>query len=170
MDGHRVCGYKKGVNKICNDTQELGAIPWSLLATETAADASLGPLLTSVEQGKPITSDAPTLSSLRPICESLYAAEGVLLYQDRVVAPPSLRCRVLQSLHGPLQWNSEPAPSSTGQGCPRISATLGRAAQTATEMHPHRQPPPLCHQLHRYPHLNPSLQTSSTSEAATTWS
>ena len=94
------------INTIRNDTRELGAIPWSLLATETAADASLGPLLTSIEQGKPIPVDDATLTSLRPIFESLYAAEGVLLYQDRVVVPPSLRPRVLQSLHAAHQGTS----------------------------------------------------------------
>ena len=94
------------MNTIRNDTQELGAISWSLLATETAADVSLGPLLRSVEQGKPIASDDPTLTSLRPICESLYAEEGVLLYQDQVVVPPSLRRRVLQNLHAAHQGTS----------------------------------------------------------------
>ena len=94
------------MNTIRNDTQELGAISWSLLATETAADVSLGPLLRSVEQGKPIASDDPTLTSLRPICKSLYAEEGVLLYQDRVVVPPSLRHRVLQNLHAAHQGTS----------------------------------------------------------------
>ena len=94
------------MNTIRNDTQELGAISWSLLATETAADVSLGPLLRSVEQGKPIASDDPTLTSLRPICESLYAEEGVLLYQDRVVVPPSLRRRVLQNFHAAHQGTS----------------------------------------------------------------
>ena len=94
------------MNTIRNDTQELGTISWSLLATETAADVSLGPLLRSVEQGKPIASDDPTLTSLRPICESLYAEEGVLLYQDRVVVPPCLRRRVLQNLHAAHQGTS----------------------------------------------------------------
>ena len=88
------------MNTIRNDTQELGAISWSLLATETAADVSLGPLLRSVEQGKPIASDDPTLTSLRPICKSLYTEEGVLLYQDRVVVPPSLQ-NLRESPRGP---------------------------------------------------------------------
>ena len=66
----------------------------------------MGPLLQSVEQGKPIASDDPTLTSLRPICKSLYAEEGVLLYQDRVVVPPSLRRRVLQNLHAAHQGTS----------------------------------------------------------------
>ena len=131
------------INTIRNDAHELGAIPWSLLATETAADASLGPLLTSVEQRKPITSDDPTLTGLRPICESLYAAEGVLLYQDHVVVPPvptpsSLTEPARSPSRNLFNGTTSPAPSSTGQGCHRISATLGRAAQTVTEMHPHR--------------------------------
>ena len=134
------------MNTIRNDTQELGAISWSLLATETAADVSLGPLLRSVEQGKPMASDDPTLTSLRPICKSLYAEEGVLLYQDSVVAPPpytteSYRIST-QPIKGPPQWNSEPMPSSTGRGYQRTSAKLRRDAQTATERHPHRLPPP----------------------------
>ena len=41
-----------------------------------------------------------------PICKSLYAEEGVLLYQDRVVVPPSLRRRVLQNLHAAHQGTS----------------------------------------------------------------
>ena len=94
------------MNTIRNDTQELGAISWSLLATETAADVSLGPLLRSVEQGKPIASDNPTLTSLRPICKSLYAEEGVLLYQNRVVVSTSLHRRVLQNLHAAHQGTS----------------------------------------------------------------
>ena len=94
------------MNTIRNDTQELGTIYWSLLATETAADVSLGPLLRSVEQGKLIASDDPTLTSLRPICKSLYAEEGVLLCQDSVVVPPSLRRRVLQNLHAAHQGTS----------------------------------------------------------------
>ena len=42
----------------------------------------------------------------RDSCKSLYAEEGVLLYQDRVVVPPSLRRRVLQNLHAAHQGTS----------------------------------------------------------------
>jgi len=61
------------MTSVRNNTRELGAISWSLLAKETAADASL-------EQGQQIVSDDPTLISLRPICEYIYSEEGVLLY------------------------------------------------------------------------------------------
>ena len=43
---------------------------------------------------------------LWPICESVYAQEGVLLYQDRVIVPSSLRSRVLQHLHAAHQGTS----------------------------------------------------------------
>ena len=87
-------------------TQELSTIPWTLLAQETAADAYLGHLLQLIEQGKQIDNDDPLLASLRPICESVYSEEGVLLYDDRAVIPPSLRRRVLENLHAAHQGTS----------------------------------------------------------------
>ena len=92
---------------IRQDTQELGTITWSLLARETASDISLSPLLRLIEQGAPsLARDNPSLATLWPICESVYAQEGVLLYQDRVIVPSSLRSRVLQNLHAAHQGTS----------------------------------------------------------------
>ena len=70
-----------------------------LLAKETTTVTSLGHLLQLIKQGKQTASNDPLLTSLHPICESLYSEEGILLYQDRVMVPPSLCCRVLQNLH-----------------------------------------------------------------------
>ena len=71
---------------ILSDTQKLGTISWSLIAQETAADTSLSHLLKLTEQGDPgLGRRKPSLPPVWPICESLYAQEGVLLYQDRVV-------------------------------------------------------------------------------------
>ncbi|KAK3702077.1 hypothetical protein QZH41_014766 [Actinostola sp. cb2023] len=91
---------------IRKDAQELGTIPWSLLAQETAADPSFNHLLKSIEQEGSINSQDPALASLSPICESIYSQEGVLLYHDRVVVPPSLRYGVLQHLHAAHQGTS----------------------------------------------------------------
>ena len=88
---------------IRSDAQELGAISWSLLARETAADACLGRLLHLIEREDRVDATDPALASLSPVCESVYAQDGVLLYQDRVVVPPSLRARVLQHLHAAHQ-------------------------------------------------------------------
>ena len=92
---------------IPQDTQELGTITWSLLAQATASDTSLSTLLKLIEQGAPsLARNNPSLATLWPICESVYAQEGVLLYQDRVIVPTSLRSRVLQNLHAAHQGTS----------------------------------------------------------------
>ena len=92
---------------IRHDTHELGNISWSFLAQETTTDASLSHLLKLVEQG--VTNfdrTDPALSNLWPICESVYSHEGVLLYQDRVVVPSSLRPQILKHLHAAHQGTS----------------------------------------------------------------
>ena len=95
------------IASIRQDTQELGTISWSLLARETASDSSPSQLLKLIEQGHPsLARNNPTLAPLWPICESVYAQEGVLLYQDRVIVPSSLRSRILQNLHAAHQGTS----------------------------------------------------------------
>ncbi|XP_077359925.1 uncharacterized protein LOC144005545 [Festucalex cinctus] len=85
------------------DAQDLGAISWSLLAQETAADACFARVLHLIENEGRIDASDPALAGLSPVCESIYAQDGVLLYHDRVVVPPSLRGRVLQYLHAAHQ-------------------------------------------------------------------
>ena len=89
-----------------DDAQELGAISWSLLARETAADACLGHLLSLIEHEGRVDVNDPALASLSPVCGSIYAQDGVLLYHDRVVVPPSLREGVLRHLHAAHQGAS----------------------------------------------------------------
>ena len=92
---------------ICNETQELGIISWSFIAQETAADTSLSHILKLIEEGgQNFDSNDPALAPFWPIRESIYIQHGVLLYQDRVVVPSSLRRRVLQHLHAAHQGTS----------------------------------------------------------------
>lgn len=92
---------------INNQTTEIVLISWELLAKETADDKALMPLLEVIEQGKlDFDRNDPNLAMYWPIREALYIYEGVLLYQDRVVVPPSLRHRVLQHLHAAHQGTS----------------------------------------------------------------
>ena len=92
---------------IRQDTQDIGTISWSLLASETASDTALSSLLKLIKQGTPnLARNNRSLAPLWPICESVYAQEGVLLYQDRVIVPSSLRSRVLQNLHAAHQGTS----------------------------------------------------------------
>lgn len=88
---------------IRGDAQELGAVTWPLLAQETAADACLGRLLYMIEHEGGVDQHDPAVAGLSPVCNSVYAQDGVLLYQDRVVVPPSLRERVLRHLHAAHQ-------------------------------------------------------------------
>ena len=88
---------------IRDDVQELGAVPWSLLAQETAVDPCLGHLLHLIEQDGRIDSSDPALGALSSVCDALYVQDGVILYQDRVVIPPSLRRRVVGHLHAAHQ-------------------------------------------------------------------
>ena len=87
---------------IRRDTRELGTISWPLLAKETALDTPLSHLLKLTEQGG-LNKDDPARGSLRPICDAVYAQDGVLLYQDRVIVPQPLRRQVLQHLHAAHQ-------------------------------------------------------------------
>ena len=66
------------------DTRDLDTLSWSLIAKETALDTSLSHLLNLIKQGEPtLTHSHPSLEPFWPICKSVYAQEGVLLYQDR---------------------------------------------------------------------------------------
>ncbi len=91
---------------IREDSQALSAIPWSLLAQETTRDTSLGHALRLLECNGSIDSRDPALACLSPIRESVYAQDGVLMYNDRVVVPSSLQPRILQHLHAAHQGTS----------------------------------------------------------------
>lgn len=88
---------------IRDDACELSAISWSVLAQETAVDPCFGRLLYLIEHGCEIDANNPALAGLSPVCDSIYVQDGVLLYCDRVVVPPSLRDRVLRNLHAAHQ-------------------------------------------------------------------
>jgi hypothetical protein len=105
LNGHDVAESAL-MASISNDVHKLGSISWSLLANETAADPSLSHLLNLIEQGDSLNTNDPALAGLSTIRESAYAHEGVLLYQDRVVVPSSLRKRILQHLHAAHQGTS----------------------------------------------------------------
>ena len=155
---------------IRNDTQELGTISWSLIAQETAADTSLSLLLKLTEQGDPgLACRNPSLAPLWPICESFYAQKGVLLYQDRVEVPSSLRRLVLQHLHAGHQGTSTMEQRARAivhwPGMSRTFMTPGLDARTATEMRLHKQPHLPFLPRHRRLHLKPYSLTFSPTAA-----
>ena len=123
---------------IRQDNHDVGTISWSLLGRETASDTALSSLLKLIEQGNPsLARNDHSLAPLWPICESVYAQEGVLLYQDRVIVPSSLRSRVLQHLHAAHQGTRD-APIAPSSG---TAPTLEPPVTQATVPEPLSIPP-----------------------------
>ena len=90
-----------------NEAQDLGIISWSMIAQETAADKSLSHLLQAIMQGAPnIDRNDPAQAPFWPIFQSLYIQQDVIMYQDRVVIPFTIRRQVLQHLHAAHQGTS----------------------------------------------------------------
>ena len=96
--------------QICTHTdpapvEVIKSVTWDDIRLETASDATMVSLSNTIEDGFP--EDKTSLSSdLRPyhqFRDSLATFDGVVLYRDRVVIPPSLRDRVLQCLHSAHQ-------------------------------------------------------------------
>ena len=95
------------MTSIRHDAKELSTLSWSLIAKETAKDTSLGHLLQLIEKGvHEFDRSDDAIAPFWPIRDSLYTQEGVLLFQDRVVIPSSLRPRVLEHLHAAHQGTS----------------------------------------------------------------
>lgn len=89
---------------IQHDAQAIAAISWTELADESARDRSVSAVLRLIEDGFPEGSAlAGDAAPFWPIRDALYIQDGVVMYQDRVVVPSSLRCRVLQHLHAAHQ-------------------------------------------------------------------
>ena len=89
------------------DAHSMTTLSWSRLAQETAADTSMAHLVLLIERG--ITEEDkndPSIAPFWPIRDFLYTEDGVILYKDRVVVPPSLQNKVLQYLHAAHQGTS----------------------------------------------------------------
>ena len=81
------------------------SVTWDRVRDATASDPTMMRLLEQVEEGLPdhrheMPEELREYHSLR---DGLYTSDGVVLYDQRVVIPPSLRDEVLQSLHGAHQ-------------------------------------------------------------------
>ena len=78
------------------------AVTWNRVREATTSDPEYHTALTLIEAG-PSTDPLPHGHPLRRCFHSLHVADGVLMYKDRVVIPPSLQAEVLDSLHSAHQ-------------------------------------------------------------------
>lgn len=88
---------------IQRDLRKFSSLTWERLASETAADVNMRRLTTSIESGAILDQCVPELLEYQDIRHDLYTHDGVILYNDRVVVPPSLRREVLECLHSAHQ-------------------------------------------------------------------
>ena len=82
-------------------TEIVGAVTWDEIRVATASDTNMNLLVDLVENGFPESrSDLdPEVKIYYQYRDSLSTFDGVVMYRDRIVIPPSLRDKVLSGLH-----------------------------------------------------------------------
>ena len=86
---------------ISNEAESITTVSWGVLADETRKDRILSTLMMALDEG--FTREYEDISEYMRYRESLYVTDGVILYQDRVIVPSSLRKVILQGLHSAHQ-------------------------------------------------------------------
>ncbi len=83
----------------------LTAVTWDRVRTATTSDADMSMLVDMITSGLPDSrQEFPTkLREFYQFREDLSSVDGVVLYKDRVVIPPTLRQEVLSTLHSAHQ-------------------------------------------------------------------
>ena len=85
------------------------AVTWERVRDETSKDIHMLQLLDMAEHGFPDSSQlmSPQLSSYWRFRDDLSSVDGVLIYANRIVIPPSLRDAVCKHIHGAHQGISQ---------------------------------------------------------------
>ena len=81
------------------------AIIWDRVKLATTSDKDLTQLVSIIESGFPESRHEipPALQEYYQFRKHLYTVDGVILYKDRIVIPPSLRQHILDILHSAHQ-------------------------------------------------------------------
>ncbi|XP_071478837.1 uncharacterized protein [Diadema antillarum] len=128
------------------ESLHLKSVTWDRVRTATASDDNMQALLNAIEAGMPeFRHELPTtIREYFPFRDALSAVDGIILYKDRIVIPPSLREEVLAHLHAAHQGvTSMTARAESSVFWPGITPAI--AALRAQ-----------CHQCNRIAPSNPS--------------
>ena len=81
------------------------ATTWDSVKLATTSDKDLNQLVSIIESGFPEFRHElpPALHEYSQFREDLYTVDGVILYKDRIIIPPSLRQQILTVLHSAHQ-------------------------------------------------------------------
>ena len=88
--------------------QSIRTINWDQVQTATSSDNTMNSLLSIIEDGLPEKKHLlpASLKEYHQFREHLYCIDGVVIYKDRIVIPPSLRQDCLTALHAAHQGTS----------------------------------------------------------------
>ena len=88
--------------------EDIQIVDWNQVRIATSSDTDMHSLLSIIENGMPDQRcQLPSqLRDYHQFKEHLYSIDGVILYKDRIVIPPSLRQRCLSALHAAHQGTS----------------------------------------------------------------
>ena len=151
------------------------AVTWERVKLATTSNRDMTQLIDIIESGFPKfrhMHELPlALQEYYQIREHLYTVDGVILYNNRIVIPPSLRQHVLTALHSAHQgMASMKACADSTVFWPGITPAIVALQETATIVtawHP-------LNQVHRHLLLCPkhtpsnvSVPTSSTTKGST---
>ncbi|CAG2222073.1 unnamed protein product [Mytilus edulis] len=87
------------------DSLAVKSVTWDRVRTATASDDNMNELINLIESGTPEFRHEfpPQLREYFQFREHLYTIDGVIIYKDRIIIPPSLRDEVLSALHAAHQ-------------------------------------------------------------------
>ena len=143
------------LNSTAASALQIMAITWDRVRLATASDPSMVALLHTAEHGFPeFRHELPTtLQEYFQFRDHLYAVDGIIMYKDRTVIPPSLRQHILEALHSAHQGDtSMTARAETTVFWPGITTTIksqrancsqcNRMAPSQPSAPPHPTTPP----------------------------
>ena len=92
-------------SQLMHSTEVIQSITWDDVRIATTSDPLMSELLNVIEDGFPDSRNDlhPEIRQYYQFREHLTTSDGVVLYRDRIVIPPSLRGRVLTALHSAHQ-------------------------------------------------------------------
>ena len=93
--------YSSAMNAITN----LQCVTWDKVGTATSGDVEMHRLVETIESGMPDkrTSLPSSIRDYFPLRDQLSTVDGVAIYKDSIIVPPSLRKDILTALHSAHQ-------------------------------------------------------------------
>ena len=126
------------IHSIGLEAEAFFAITWDRVKSATKNDETSKVLIQQIENGFPKSkSEVPVkIANYWDFRDSLYVADGVVLYKDRIIIPMSLRSQVIENLHSAHQGTS--SMFARAQGIvfwPGMTAEIAQAREDCRTCH-----------------------------------